>query len=114
MNLSMSDFAASVYAKVSQIPKGQISTYKQVALAIGKPNASRAVGQALAKNPYAPTVPCHRVVSTSGRVKGFFGSTESESVNKKISLLQSEGVPISNDGIITKHDLQRLVFSSFK
>jgi methylated-DNA-[protein]-cysteine S-methyltransferase len=104
------EFEFLVYGKVSQIPKGQISTYKCVASAIGKPNASRAVGQALAKNPY-PVVPCHRVVSTSGLVKGFFGSTESESVNEKIRLLQAEGIPISDNGIITKHDLQKLVFS---
>jgi methylated-DNA-[protein]-cysteine S-methyltransferase len=108
------EFESLVYEKVSQIPKGQISTYKQVAFAIGKPNASRAVGQALAKNPYSPQVPCHRVISTSGLVKGFFGSTESERVNKKISLLQAEGIPISNDGIINKIDLQKLGFISFK
>lgn len=109
-----SDFATAVYEKVSQIPKGQISTYKDVAAAIGKPKAFRAVGQVLAKNPYAPTVPCHRVISTSGLVKGFFGSTKSENVNRKISLLQSEGIPISNEGVLEKCDLQKLAFSSFK
>ena len=109
-----SNFAASVYEKVSQIPKGQISTYKNVALAIGNSRASRAVGRVLSKNPYAPKVPCHRVIATSGLVKGFFGSTESENVKKKINLLQDEGIPISNDGVISKCDMQRLIFSSFK
>lgn len=60
--------------------------------------AYRAVGNAMNKNPYAPQVPCHRVVNTNGALGGF-----AQGLPKKVSMLKSEGVKIEND----KVDLQR-------
>ncbi len=63
-------FKDKVYRIVSQVPKGQVLTYKEVAERIGHPNSYRAVGNALNKNPYK-SVPCHRVIRSDGRIGGF-------------------------------------------
>lgn len=68
---NMTIFEKKVYKVVSKIPIGQVRTYKWVAQKIGHPMASRAVGNALNKNPYPLIIPCHRVVSTSGDIGGF-------------------------------------------
>lgn len=60
-------------------------TYKEVAHAIGKPKAYRAVGNALNRNPFAPEVPCHRVIKSDGSIGGFASGS-----NKKLKLLKSE------------------------
>lgn len=65
-------------------------TYAQVAAAIGNPRAVRAVGNALNKNPYAPEVPCHRVIRSDGTIGGFASGS-----SKKEELLRSEGVHFS-------------------
>lgn len=88
-------FARSVYIETAKIPKGKVSTYSEIAEAIGQPGAARAVGNALNKNPFAPDVPCHRVVRSDGRIGGYAGGTD-----KKIGLLKKEGVQISSDGKI--------------
>ncbi len=64
-------FQIKVYKELLKIPAGQTRTYKQIAKAIGKPNAARAVGNACNKNPYAPAVPCHRVVGSNGKLTGY-------------------------------------------
>jgi len=82
----MSEFSESVYKVVSKIPKGQTMTYKEVAMAIGKPNASRAVGNALNKNSDLNRVPCHRVIRSDGSIGDYaFGP------KKKRELLKQEG-----------------------
>ena len=88
----MSDFYERVYEFVKQVPEGLVTTYGDVARAIGAPRASRQVGWALHCNPYKGIVPCHRVVFRDGSLaKGFaFGGQE---VQK--ALLQSEGVGFS-------------------
>lgn len=68
----MTSFAATVYAVVRQIPKGETLTYKQVAEAAGRPGAYRAVGNILNKN-QDPEVPCHRVIKSDGSVGGYNG-----------------------------------------
>lgn len=79
-------FADKVRAVVRKIPKGKIMTYAQVAAKAGSPNASRAVGSIMAKN-YDPTVPCHRVIRTDGKIGNYNrGGTEA-----KIKILKSEG-----------------------
>jgi methylated-DNA-[protein]-cysteine S-methyltransferase len=85
--VSITPFQKLVYDFVRTIPKGKTLTYKQVAIGIGKPKAYRAVGNALNKNPFAPEVPCHRVVKSDGSLGGFASGP-----SKKISLLKSEGV----------------------
>lgn len=64
-------FHRRVYAVARAIPPGRVLTYGEVAEALGTPGASRAVGQALGHNPFAPVVPCHRVLAAGGRSGGF-------------------------------------------
>ncbi len=78
-------FQQNVYDFVRSIPKGTTATYKEVAIAIGHPKAYRAVGNALNKNPFAPVVPCHRVIRSDGEMGGFAQGTQ-----KKIQLLRGE------------------------
>jgi methylated-DNA-[protein]-cysteine S-methyltransferase len=87
-------FAKSVYSATKLIPKGKVTTYKLIAKAINKPNAYRAVGIALSKNPYAPKVPCHRVIKSNYTIGGFYGNDDinSKNVNDKLKLLKKEGI----------------------
>ena len=64
-------FHREVYEIARAIPPGQVLTYGEVARRLGDPGASRAVGQALGHNPFAPVVPCHRVLAAGGRSGGF-------------------------------------------
>jgi methylated-DNA-[protein]-cysteine S-methyltransferase len=65
------EFHQRVYAVARAIPPGEVLTYGDVARRIGDPGAARAVGQALGANPFAPVVPCHRVMAAGGRSGGF-------------------------------------------
>ncbi len=69
----MTPFQSSVLLACAKIPKGQTRTYSDIAKAIGRPKAARAVGSALAKNPLAPMIPCHRVVRSDGSLGGYSG-----------------------------------------
>lgn len=64
-------FQRKVYEALLKIPKGQVRTYAQVARMIGRPNAARAVGQALKRNRWAPEIPCHRVIASDGSLGGY-------------------------------------------
>jgi methylated-DNA-[protein]-cysteine S-methyltransferase len=64
-------FHRQVYEIARAIPPGQVLTYGEVARRLGDPGAARAVGQALGHNPFAPVVPCHRVLAAGGRSGGF-------------------------------------------
>lgn len=83
------DFRGRVYAVVAKIPKGQVMTYGEVARAIGRPGASRAVGNALHVNPDTTRVPCHRVVKSDGTVGGY-----AMGAARKVRILKAEGVRI--------------------
>lgn len=88
-----------VYKACSLIPKGKVSTYKALAEVLG--SSPRAVGQALRRNPYAPQVPCHRVVSSSLQIGGFNGTWgKSAQVRKKREMLQNEGVAFDDEGTV--------------
>jgi len=89
----MISFNERCYALLRSVPKGKVTTYKAIADALHC-KAYRAVGQAMNKNPYAPHVPCHRVISTNGRIGGF-----AHGQRKKIALLKREGVVITNGKI---------------
>jgi methylated-DNA-[protein]-cysteine S-methyltransferase len=65
------EFHRRVYEVTRAIPPGEVLTYGEVARRIGEPGAARAVGQALGKNPFAPVIPCHRVMAAGGRSGGF-------------------------------------------
>ena len=83
-----SSFDERVYALLKRVPRGKVTTYKALADALGT-KAYRAVGQALNRNPYAPHVPCHRVVCSDGSPGGFAQGAE-----KKIEMLREEGVEV--------------------
>jgi methylated-DNA-[protein]-cysteine S-methyltransferase len=99
-------FESRVYEAVSQIPSGKISTYRDIArvLSIASP---RAVGQALRRNPFAPQVPCHRVVCADGKIGGFFGESAGALIEAKKRMLREEGVIFHEDRV----DLQRCLHS---
>lgn len=84
-------FQCQVYEALLDVPLGKVTTYAELAHAINC-NSSQAIGQALKKNPFAPQVPCHRVVRTDHTVGGFSSSTSDENVLRKINLLKSEGI----------------------
>ena len=86
-------FAERVYEELRKVPKGKVTTYKKLAEKLGT-KAYRAVGSALKNNPYAPEVPCHRVIKSDGKIGGFMGKMSGEEVAKKIVLLRNEGVEI--------------------
>ena len=67
----VAEFHRQVYAITRAIPPGEVLTYGEVASRVGQPGAARAVGQALGHNPYAPVVPCHRVLAAGGASGGF-------------------------------------------
>jgi len=92
-------FSDRVYEIVKKIPKGKVTTYKDIAEFLGN-KAYRAVGQALKRNPRPMEIPCHRVVRSDGKIGGYFGKSDKNSVNKKIALLRSENVEISNNKIV--------------
>ncbi len=93
----MSNFTENVYKICRLIPSGRVSTYQAIAKALGQPEASRAVGNALNKNPYAPEVPCHRVIRSDGQVGGFaHGSVQ------KTAILKEEGIIIHQGKIDLK------------
>ncbi len=81
-------FYQKVWRACALIPRGQVRTYGWIARAVGRPNAARAVGQALAKNPFAPQVPCHRVVGANGKMTGF---SAPGGVSAKRRMLRKEG-----------------------
>src|SRR3989344_2667616 len=83
------------YEIASKIPKGKVATYKTIAKLIKKPKSYRAVGNALHKNPFAPKVPCHRVVNSNGETAENFGSGQS----KQIFLLRMEGVEVIEEKV---------------
>lgn len=90
------NFRESVLKIVKQIPKGKLMTYGEIARELtGSVRAARAVGQAVAKNPYPVVVPCHRVVRSDGDVGGY-----SLGVEKKIRLLSAEGVEIKGRKVL--------------
>jgi O-6-methylguanine DNA methyltransferase len=98
------DFQRRVLTLLTKIPRGKVATYGEIAKALGDLGLSRAVGNAVRNNPFAPTVPCHRVVRSSGNIGGFDGETSGEKVAKKIKMLQEEGVAVDSAG---KIDLEK-------
>lgn len=85
----ISFFDRKVYKKTKEIPLGRVSTYGLIAIAIDNPRSARAVGNSLHKNPFAPVVPCHRVVNYKGFLAENFGDQGKEGQRKK---LKSEGI----------------------
>lgn len=87
---SITDFQRRVYLALLDVPRGTTITYGALARRIGCRSA-QAVGQALKRNPFAPWVPCHRVLAADGSIGGFHGQREGEMIEKKKRLLREEG-----------------------
>jgi len=88
MKLKGTKFQIKVWKYLKNIPKGKVKTYKEVAVGINRPKSARAVANACAKNPYAPDVPCHRVVRTDGSLGGY---SASGGIKAKKKMLKKEG-----------------------
>ena len=84
-------FQIMVWNELKKIPEGEVRTYKEIALAIGKPKSARAVANACGKNPYPPKIPCHRVIRSDGALGGYSGRG---GIKQKLKLLKSEEVAI--------------------
>ena len=84
-------FQLKVWKYLKTIPKGKVKTYKQVAIGIKSTKSARAVANACAKNPYAPKIPCHRVIRSDGALGGYSGRG---GIRQKLKLLRSEKVLI--------------------
>ncbi len=82
-------FQHDVWRALMQIPCGTVVTYKQLAQKCGHPNAVRAVANAVGKNPIPPTIPCHRVIRSDGKIGGYSGPG---GVTQKRKLLAAEGI----------------------
>jgi methylated-DNA-[protein]-cysteine S-methyltransferase len=83
-----------VLKKLLEVPKGRITTYGELAKAVGLKNGQRAVGKIMNKNPYPGIIPCHRVVMSTGKIGGY-----AYGVHVKTNMLNNEGVKIKNGKI---------------
>ncbi|WP_376793442.1 methylated-DNA--[protein]-cysteine S-methyltransferase [Thermoflexus sp.] len=90
LDLRGTAFQRRVWAETARIPYGQVVTYAELARRIGRPEAARAVGQALGANPLPILIPCHRVVAAEGRLGGYTGGR-----HLKRWLLHLEGVSLA-------------------
>ena len=89
MILKGTKFQIKVWKYLKTIKKGSVLTYSDVAKGIKKPRAVRAVANAIGKNPYAPKIPCHRVIRSDGSLGGYSGKG---GIKTKKKLLKSEGI----------------------
>lgn len=92
MNTSKNkDFTVKVYYLIKKIPFGKVTTYKEIACALGKPKASRTVGNALNKNKDFKEIKCFKVIKSSGEIGNY-----ALGVKEKIKRLEKEGIEIRN------------------
>jgi O-6-methylguanine DNA methyltransferase len=90
----MTPFRQKVFAIVARIPKGKVSTYKEVARAAGRPRAVRAVGNILRTNRLLKKIPCYRVIKSDGRIGGYVLG-----IKEKAQKLRADGIRIRGDKI---------------
>ncbi len=98
---NLTEFQRKVYSATLLIPKGKVTTYKLLATFI-ECNSAQAIGQALKANPFAPTIPCHRVIASTLKIGGFKGKRQGKEIALKIKLLQAEGVIFANGTLVNK------------
>tara|TARA_B100000686_G_C15939684_1_gene548189 strand:- start:87 stop:362 length:276 start_codon:yes stop_codon:yes gene_type:complete len=91
MDFEGTKFQVKVWRAIIKIPKGEVKTYKELAKAIKKPRAVRAVANACGKNPYPIRIPCHRVIGSNGYLGGY---SAKGGIKKKRYLLRKEGLQI--------------------
>ena len=91
-----------IFKKLLEVPKGQITTYGELAKSVGLKNGQRAVGRIMNTNPYPVIIPCHRVVMSTGKIGGYaYGE------HVKIKMLNDEGIKIENGRIV---DLENIIY----
>ena len=98
------EFQRRVWETIALIPEGRVTTYGAIAAYLGT-RAVRAVGTAVGKNPYAPEVPCHRVVPSNGKLGNYSGEGGAA---RKEALLESEGVRVKEGKIV---DFERVFYN---
>ncbi|HWY34167.1 MAG TPA: MGMT family protein [Nitrosopumilaceae archaeon] len=84
-----------VYKKLLEVPPGMVTTYRELAMAVGLKNGQRVIGRIMNKNPYPVIVPCHRVINSNGKIGGYAWGEKI-----KTNMLSKEGVKIKNGKII--------------
>lgn len=97
--IQLSAFRRRVYRRLCDVPVGKVTTYVDLGRAVGC-GSPRAVGQALRHNPFAPRVPCHRVIASDLRIGGFRGESDGAQVARKRAMLKAEGVEFDDDGTL--------------
>ena len=96
--------STKVYRRLLQVPKGKVTTYGELAKAVGLKNGQRIIGMIMKKNPFPVIVPCHRVVKSDGKIGGYaYGK------NVKSKMLTNEGIKIK-DGEIIDFDKAKFYF----
>lgn len=95
----ISAFQKAVLTKTAEIPFGKVRTYGEIALAVNRPDAARAVGSALAHNPIPLLIPCHRVIGSDARLHGFAAP---EGIRIKAWLLALEGLKLEGDRVLNR------------
>ncbi|MCD4771493.1 MGMT family protein [archaeon] len=90
----MKSFNERCYEVLRKVPRGRVTTYGEIARVLGS-KGFRAVGNAMNKNPYAPSVPCHRVVGAGGKIGGF-----ALGAKKKVEMLKVEGVEVRDGRVV--------------
>ena len=91
-----------IYKKLLKVPKGRVTTYGELAKAVGMKNGQRIVGQVMNKNPYPGLIPCHRVILSSGKIGGY---AYGEKI--KTNMLACEGIKIDNGKVL---DLKKKLY----
>lgn len=91
-----------VYEKLLQVPKGKVTTYSELAKAVGLKNGQRAIGRIMNKNPFPVIVPCHRVILSTGKIGGYAWGEKI-----KTNMLSKEGVQIKKGKILDKDKIFR-------
>ncbi|MFX1298841.1 MAG: MGMT family protein [Promethearchaeota archaeon] len=94
-NTNLTAFQKKVLELTKKIPAGKVGTYGLLAKILGDVNLSRAVGNALNKNPFPIIIPCHRVVKSNGHIGGF-----AKGIEEKVKLLKEEGITINYNNFI--------------
>lgn len=98
-------FERRVYDLVCKVPAGKVVTYASMARELDC-GLAQAIGQALKRNPYAPEVPCHRVIKTDLSIGGYGGKTDGVKLKRKLKLLRDEGVKFNGEGrLVTEQAL---------
>lgn len=91
-----------VYKKLLKVPKGKVTTYSELAKAVGLKNGQRVIGRIMNTNPFPVIVPCHRVILSSGKIGGYAWGEKI-----KTNMLSKEGIKIKKGKILDKNKIYR-------